>query len=166
MPVPEFILRLRERVGHELLWLSGATAVVLSGGQVLLVRRADDGRWAPVSGVVDPGEHPERTAVREALEEAGVTCEVDGLVWVNVTEPIHYPNGDVSQYLDLTYRCRWLSGEPFVADDESLDARWFALDALPPMADRDLERVRRAVASSSDELGSTRGPAPVRADEG
>ena len=146
MPVPEFILRLRERIGHDPLWLPGATAVVLSEGRVLLVKRADNGRWAPVSGVVDPGEHPERTVVREALEEAGVSCEVEGLAWVNVTEPIHYPNGDVSQYLDLTYRCRWLGGEPHVADDESLDARWFPLDALPPMADTDLERVTRAVA--------------------
>ena len=147
MPVPEFILRLRERVGHDLLWLSGATAVVLSEDRGLPVRRADDGRWAPVSGVVDPGEHPERTAVREALEEAGVACEVESLAWVNVTEPVRYPNGDVSQYLDLTYRCRWVSGEPYVADDESLDVRWFDLDALPPLADRDSERVRRAVAA-------------------
>jgi 8-oxo-dGTP pyrophosphatase MutT (NUDIX family) len=145
VPVPDFILRLREQVGHELLWLPGASAVVLTDDRVLLVQRADDGRWAPVSGVVDPGEHPEDTVVREALEEAGVTCEVEALAWVNVTEPVHYPNGDVSQYLDLTYRCRWLSGEPYVADDESLDVRWYPLDALPPMEDRDLERVRRAV---------------------
>ena len=145
MPVPDFILRLREQVGHDLLWLPGATAVVLAEDRVLLVQRADDGRWAPVSGIVDPGEHPERTAVREALEEAGVTCEVEGLAWVNVTEPVHYPNGDVSQYLDLTYRCRWLEGEPYVADDESLDVRWFRLDALPPLSAVDLERVRRAV---------------------
>jgi len=146
VPVPDFIVRLRERVGHELLWLPGATAVVLSEGRVALVRRADDGRWAPVSGVVEPGEHPERTVVREAREEAGVGCEVEGLVWVNVTEPMHYPNGDVAQYLDLTYRCRWLDGEPHAADDESLEARWFPLDALPPMTELDLERVRRAVA--------------------
>ncbi len=146
MPVPEFILRLRERVGHDLLWLPGASAVVLTDDdRVLLVQRADNGRWAPVSGVVDPGEHPEDTVVREALEEAGVRCEVEALAWVNVTEPVHYPNGDVSQYLDLTYRCRWVSGEPYVADDESLDVRWYPLDALPPMVDRDLERVRRAV---------------------
>jgi 8-oxo-dGTP pyrophosphatase MutT (NUDIX family) len=148
VPVPDFVLRLRERIGHDLLWLPGASAVVLDGERVLLVERSDNGRWATVSGIVDPGEHPEETVVREALEEAGVTCEVEALVWVNVTEPIHYPNGDVSQYLDLTYRCRWLSGEPYAADDESLDARWFPLDGLPPMDERNAERVRRAVALS------------------
>jgi 8-oxo-dGTP pyrophosphatase MutT (NUDIX family) len=148
VPVPDFVLRLRERIGHDLLWLPGASAVVLDGERVLLVERSDNGRWATVSGIVDPGEHPEETVVREALEEAGVTCEVEALVWVNVTEPIHYPNGDVSQYLDLTYRCRWLGGEPYAADDESLDARWFPLDALPPMEEQNLERVRRAAALS------------------
>jgi 8-oxo-dGTP pyrophosphatase MutT (NUDIX family) len=146
VPVPEFILRLRERVGHDPLWLPGATAVILHEGRVLLVERADNGRWAPVSGVVDPGEHPEHTVVREALEEAGVRCEVVALAWVNVTEPIRYPNGDVTQYLDLTYLCRWLEGEPYAADDESLDARWFALEELPSMEEHNVERVRRAVA--------------------
>ena len=146
MPVPDFVLRLRERVGHGFLWLPGATAVVLHEDRVLLVKRADNGRWAPVSGIVEPGEHPEQTVVREALEESGVTCEVVRLAWVNVTEPIHYPNGDVTQYLDLTYRCRWLDGEPYAADDESLDARWFPVRSLPPMEERNLERVRRAVA--------------------
>jgi len=149
VPVPDFILRLRERVGHDPLWLPGATAVVLHDEQVLLVHRADNGRWAPVSGVVDPGEHPEQTVVREALEEAGVGCEVVGLAWVNVTQPIRYPNGDVSQYLDLTYLCRWLHGEPYAADDESLDARWFPVAGLPPMEEQSLERVRRAVALSA-----------------
>jgi 8-oxo-dGTP pyrophosphatase MutT (NUDIX family) len=148
VPVPDFVLRLRERIGHDLLWLPGASAVVLDGERVLLVERSDNGRWATVSGIVDPGEHPEETVVREALEEAGITCEVETLVWVNVTQPIHYPNGDVVQYLDLTYRCRWLGGEPYAADDESLDARWFPLDALPPMEEQNLERVRRAAALS------------------
>ena len=151
--MPDFVLRLRERIGHDLLWLPGASAVVLDGERVLLVQRSDNGRWAPVSGIIDPGEHPEQTVVREALEEAGVTCEVVSLVWVNVTEPIHYPNGDVSQYLDLTYLCRWSGGEPYAADDESLDARWFPVEALPPMDERNLERVRRAVAVSGRSTG-------------
>ncbi len=31
MATPDFILRLRESVGHALLWLPGTTAVVLRG---------------------------------------------------------------------------------------------------------------------------------------
>lgn len=145
MPVPDFILALREKVGHDLLWLPGATAVVLHEGRVLLVKRADDGRWTPVSGVVDPGEHPADTALREVLEETGVVCEVEALVWVNVTEPITYPNGDVTQYLDHTFRCRYVSGEPYPADDESLEAGWFPLDGLPVMDARSAHRVAVAV---------------------
>ena len=86
MPVPDFIVRLRQRIGHDLLWLPGVTAVVLRDGEVLVVRRSDDGSWAPVTGIVDPGEHPAQAVVREVLEETGVHCVVEELVWVNVTE--------------------------------------------------------------------------------
>lgn len=85
VPVPEFILRLRERIGHDLLWLPGVTSVVLNDGAVLLVRRSDNGSWAPVTGIVDPGEHPAKAAVREVLEETGIRCVVEELVWVNVS---------------------------------------------------------------------------------
>ncbi|GAA2172577.1 NUDIX domain-containing protein [Agrococcus versicolor] len=145
-PTPDFVLRLREHVGHAPLWLSGSTAVVLDDDRVLLVRRADTGAWTPISGIVDPGEHPATTAVREALEEAGVVIEVEALVRVHVLPPTTYGNGDVTQYLDLVHRCRHVSGEPHVADEESVDVRWFALDALPPMSDDMLARLDAAVA--------------------
>lgn len=145
MPIPEFILRLRERVGHDLLWLPGATAVVLRGdAEVLLVRRADNGCWGPVAGVLEPGEHPADCAAREVLEETSVEAEVEALAWVNVTEPIVYPNGDRSQYLDHTFRCRYVRGEPRVADDESTDVGWFPLDALPEMPAEVQQRILTA----------------------
>lgn len=67
MPVPDYVLGLRTHVGHELLWLSGVTAVVLdaSSSQALLVRRSDNNEWAPITGTLDPGEQPARGAVRE-----------------------------------------------------------------------------------------------------
>lgn len=133
MPVPDFILRLREKIGHELLWLPGVTSVVLRENDVLLVRRSDDGTWGPVTGIVDPGEHPVRAAVREVEEETSVRCVVEALVWVNVTAPTVHVNGDHAQYLDHTFRCRYLEGEPHPADDESLEARWFPVGDLPPM---------------------------------
>ena len=144
MPIPEFILRLREKVGHDLLWLPGVTAIVLDGEEVLLVRRSNTGEWAPVTGIVDPGEHPARTAMREVLEETGVSCAVDALVSVNVTEPTVHANGDRAQYLDHTFRCRYLGGVAYVADDESSQVGWFHLERLPAM-DAVLEEKIRTV---------------------
>ncbi|KRE60899.1 NUDIX domain-containing protein [Nostocoides sp. Soil756] len=146
MATPDFILALRERIGHELLWLPGTTAVVLRGDEVLLVRRADTGEWTPVTGICDPGEHPATTAVRECLEETGVRCAVDGLAWVSVTRVFEYPNGDRSQYLDHVFRCRYEAGEAHVGDDESSEVGWFGLETMPPMAPEYVERVRVAVA--------------------
>ena len=47
--------------------MPGVTAVVLNPARthLLVVRRADDGRWTPVTGIVDPGEEPAIAAVRE-----------------------------------------------------------------------------------------------------
>jgi 8-oxo-dGTP pyrophosphatase MutT (NUDIX family) len=150
VPVPDFIIELREKVGHAMLWLSGATAVVLrpspDGEQVLLVRRSDDGAWSPVAGIVDPGEDPHVTAIREAAEEAGVEIEVERLAWLNVTEPVVYANGDVTQYIDHTFRCRWVAGDPVPHDGEATDAAFFNLDALPEMPDHYRERIMMAVA--------------------
>ncbi|SIS01029.1 NUDIX hydrolase [Williamsia sterculiae] len=145
MPTPDFVLSLRSKIGHDPLWLSGVTAVVLRDGEVLLVQRADNREWTPVTGIIDPGEEPADSAGREVLEEAGVHATPEKLVWVHVTEVVTYPNGDVSQYLDLCFRMTWRSGEPVVSDDESVDARWFPLDALPPMSDEMRARIQSAV---------------------
>ena len=157
MPAPDYVLRLRERIGHDLLWLPGATAVVLRDDELLLVRRSDNGQWAPVTGIVDPGEHPADTAEREVLEETGVVCAVDELVLVDVTTPRVHANGDRAQYLDLTFRCRYVEGDARVADDESVDVAWRRADALPPMSPGMTARVRAALERPGD-VGIHRGP--------
>jgi 8-oxo-dGTP pyrophosphatase MutT (NUDIX family) len=149
---PDFILRLRERVGTELLWLTGVTAVIVREEpvrQVLLVRRADTGAWTAVTGVIDPGETVAGTARREALEEAGVEIEVERVVWLHTLPPMEYPNGDRAQYLDHVLRARYLSGEAHVADDESTEVGWFAPDALPPMSAEHRERISRALSDET-----------------
>ena len=90
---------------------------------MLLVRRSDNGAWTPVTGIVDPGEDPHVTAVREVEEEACVVAEVERLVWVSASGVVTHVNGDLGQYLDHTFRCRWVSGEPRPGDDESTDAQ-------------------------------------------
>ncbi|MDP5225977.1 MULTISPECIES: NUDIX domain-containing protein [Arthrobacter] len=136
MPIPDFILRLREKIGHDPLWLAGVTAVVVRDAEVLLVKRSDNGRWTPVTGIMDPGELPTTAALREVLEETGVTCELGSLVTFGVTPPVVHVNGDQAQYLEIVFRCPYVSGFAHPADDESSDVAWFPLDALPPMTER------------------------------
>lgn len=141
------MLSLRERIGHELLWMPGVTAIVLDAGRtrLLAVQRADDGTWTPVTGIIDPGEEPARAAVREVAEEAGIGCRALRLVDVRALPPITYPNGDRAQYLDLCFLCE-ADGEavPFPADGENSAARWFPLDAPPPMNERFMEQLALA----------------------
>ena len=147
MATPEFILKLREKVGHAPLWLTGTSAIVIRDGEVLLVRRADNGAWTPVTGIVDPGEEPAQAAQRELLEEAGVVGEPVRLVSLRVTPMITYDNGDQTQYLSVEFLFRWVSGEPRPADDENTDARWFPLDDLPPWSQWHRESLERALSS-------------------
>jgi ADP-ribose pyrophosphatase YjhB (NUDIX family) len=152
MPTPDFVLELRRHVGTLPLSLVGVTAVVLRGDEVLLGRRSDNGAVTPVTGIVDPGEEPADAARREALEEAGVRVRVDQLAWVHQIPRITYANGDQADYLDLTFRCTWLEGEPFPADGEMTEVGWYPLDDLPEMS----EEQRRRIAAARDGRGAAR----------
>jgi ADP-ribose pyrophosphatase YjhB (NUDIX family) len=146
MATPKFILELREKIGHDLLWLTGVSGVVLNDAeQVLLVRRADDGRWVLIAGILEPGEQPAVALVREIEEETAVTAEVERLISVQSLPPASYPNGDQVQFLDLCFRCRWLHGEPRVNDDESVEVAWFPLSALPPLSPHEQEAIANAL---------------------
>ncbi|WP_243059416.1 NUDIX domain-containing protein [Nocardioides sp. SR21] len=141
MPIPPFVVALRELVGTHELWLPAVTAVVQKDDQILLTLRSDNGEWAPVTGILDPGEEPAVGAAREALEETGVVVSVDRLASVSSSPQVVHANGDLGVYLDLTFACTWVSGEARVADDENVDVRWWPVDALPPMADWLRERI-------------------------
>lgn len=153
MATPQFVLDLRRHIGHAPLWMSGVTAIVVDQPKqhVLLVRRADNGAWTPVTGIIDPGEEPAVAGVREAQEEAGIRCRMVRLVDVRTTRPVVYDNGDHAQYLDLCFLAEHLEGEPHPADGENTEARWFPLDALPAqLNDRFREQIAIAVSGEPE----------------
>jgi 8-oxo-dGTP pyrophosphatase MutT (NUDIX family) len=151
VPIPEFIVALRRHVGRAPLWLPGVTAVVIRDQQVLLVKRSDNLAWTPVTGIVEPGENPADCAVREVLEETGIHVVARRLAWVHVTRPMVHANGDHAQYLDHVFRMDWVDGEPFPADDESLDACWCDLTEVPDMS---ADMRRRIELASDDSLSA------------
>lgn len=132
-PIPEFVVELRGLVGDLELWMPAITAVVRRGDDILLVQRSDNGRWTPVTGIIDPGEEPAAAAAREAMEEACVEIRVDRLASISSNHRVTHVNGDRAVYLDLTFACTWLSGEAAVGDDESVDVRWCPVTELPDM---------------------------------
>ena len=133
MPIPPYVAELRALVGTRELWLPAVTAVVRRGDEILLTRRADNGEWSPVTGILDPGEEPAAGAARETLEETGVVVTVERLASVGASPQVVHGNGDLGVYLDLTFDCTWVSGEARVGDDENVDVRWWPAHALPPM---------------------------------
>ncbi|MBB6173957.1 ADP-ribose pyrophosphatase YjhB (NUDIX family) [Nocardiopsis mwathae] len=145
MAVPEFILRLRKHVGHELLWLTGVTGVVIDPhGRILLHRRASDGCWGTPGGILEPGEQPAAALAREVAEETGIHVVPERVACVHTEQPWTYENGDVVQILDIAFRCRPVGGELRADGDESLDVGWFAPDELPAMSEMVMRRIRHA----------------------
>ncbi|MFE2217061.1 NUDIX domain-containing protein [Streptomyces canus] len=146
MATPDFIRTLRRSIGHDLLWLPGVSAVVLDDdGRVLLNRRSDTGRWSLIGGIPEPGEQPAACAMREVEEETGVHCVVERVIVVQALKPVTYDNGDICQYMDISFRCRAVGGEARVNDDESLEVGWFAVDALPELNEFGLQRIKQAL---------------------
>ncbi|MER5220208.1 NUDIX hydrolase [Streptomyces flaveus] len=146
MATPDFITAIRATAGRQLLWLPGVTAIVLDDEErVLLGRRSDTRKWSVIGGMPDPGEQPAACAVREVYEETAVRCVAERVVLVQALEPITYENGDICQFMDITFRCRAVGGEARVNDDESLEVGWFPVDALPELNEHGLFRIKQAL---------------------
>jgi 8-oxo-dGTP pyrophosphatase MutT (NUDIX family) len=147
MPISDFLRGVRAKVGHDLLLLPGVSALVVNdAGEVLLHKSSDTGRWHIIGGVCDPGEDPADAVVREVLEETGVRCVPTRITGVYTTPTVVYPNGDQVIYTITQFLCRATGGEPHVADDESLEVRYFAAGALPEMREDILVRLKHAMA--------------------
>jgi ADP-ribose pyrophosphatase YjhB (NUDIX family) len=129
-----YVEELRGIVGHRpLILVAGVILIFDEHERLLLIRRTDDGQWALPGGLMELGETAEQTARREVREEVGL--EVGGIEFLGVfsgPEMFHvYPNGDEAFGVSVAYTARY-GGQPLKPDPaEALQARFFALDALP-----------------------------------
>nr|WP_040685091.1 NUDIX domain-containing protein [Nocardiopsis halotolerans] len=106
--------------------------VVNECNEVLMIRRTDNDNWAVPGGTLDLGESVPQSAVRETLEETGVTCEITGIVGI-YSDPkhiIYYTNdGEARQEFSIAFTARPMSGEP-TPSDESKEVVWVPKDKL------------------------------------
>jgi len=110
----------------------GDAAIIDDQGRILLIRRADNGKWAMPGGALEVGEPPADGVVREALEETGIPCQAVALVGVFDSRRC----GAASRHhlYMFVFLCQPLSHETAHCPShthEVLDVGWFLEDALP-----------------------------------
>ena len=117
-------------------------------GEVLVVRRIDDGNWELPGGRIDVGESAAQAVIREVAEESGVTITLTGLSGV-YSDPTHVlldPDGTVHQQLALCFHA-----VPALSDTteaprpdgiETKEAAWYAPAALANLVMHPAMRLR------------------------
>ncbi|MFD7656777.1 NUDIX hydrolase [Actinosynnema sp. NPDC059797] len=116
-----------------------ASALVLddSGERTLLTLHPRVGRWLQLGGHCEPGDLTlAGAALREAEEESGI----EGLVIEPVplhldVHPITCSLGKPTRHFDVRFLVRAPAGARHARSAESVDLRWWPLDALPPDVD-------------------------------
>lgn len=113
-------------------------------GRILMIKRTDNGNWAVPGGAIDLGESLVGAAVRETVEETGITCEITGIVGI-YTDPkhlVHYTSNDeVRQEFSIVLTARPTAGEP-TPSSESSEVHWVHPDALHGLTMHNSMRMR------------------------
>jgi 8-oxo-dGTP pyrophosphatase MutT (NUDIX family) len=106
--------------------------VANDAGEILLIRRSDNGNWAFPGGAIDVGESVAQAGVRETLEESGIECEITGLVGI-YSDPKHIivytSNGEARQEFSIALTGRPLRGKP-TPSSETTEVQWVPVASI------------------------------------
>lgn len=132
----DYVLRLREKVGHDLILMPSVTVLLRDEeGRVLLVRHHDRGVWVAPGGMVEPDEDPAETARREMREETGLDVELTRIagVYGGPEFRVTYSNGDRVGYVMIVYEARVRGGEAAPDMEETTDVGFFSKEQIAAM---------------------------------
>lgn len=129
----DYILQLRQYIGHRPILMVGATILVLDDqNRLLMMRRSDTGCWGIPGGATEPGELVESAAKRETLEETNIAIDEMALFGVFSGPELYfkYPNGDEVYNVTIVYLSRDWRGE-VALNHEHTEWRWFRALEIP-----------------------------------
>lgn len=133
-----YLGQMRALIGKQKMFAIAARGIVQDeNGRVLLVRRSDNGLWVMPAGSIELEESILDCLKREVFEETGLTVEAAEAIAI-YTEPrfsFVTAYGDPYQMFTMVFVVEKWHGELQTCTDETVDARFFALDALPPIPD-------------------------------
>ncbi len=142
----DYIKEIRSMVGHKPIILCGVGCLIFNEkGEVLLQKRADDGKWSNLGGYIELGETIEETAKREVLEEAGLKINNPKLFNIYSGESQHhiYPNQDETYIINIMLQTNEYDGNVKIMDGESEELRFFKIDEIPEDVMKPFEAVKK-----------------------
>jgi len=112
-----------------------ASALVVdhSGGHALLTLHPRVGKWLQLGGHCEDSDSDiSAAALREATEESGIEgLRIEPDLAALHVHPLTCSLGSPTRHLDLQFIVRAPAGAEFIRSAESLDLRWWPLDAMP-----------------------------------
>ena len=125
----------------------GASVVVVEDDRILMIKRSDSGNWALPGGGHDIGESLPETAIRECMEETGITVELTGVVGT-FTDPqrvFEYRSArpEVRQEFSVMFTARPIAGN-LTPSAESVEVRWIPTSDLQDLATTSATQLRIA----------------------
>ena len=121
-------------MGNQPLIMVGAAMLILNPqGELLMMRRTDNGCWGIPGGAMEPGERLEETACRETREETGLVVKTLKLLHVFSGPELYYryPHGAEVHNVTAVYLAADICGELALDTGEHSESGYFPLDALP-----------------------------------
>ena len=102
--------------------------VVNDAGEILLIRRTDNGNWALPGGAIDLGESVAQAAVRETRQESGIECAITAIVGI-YSDPRHVilytRNGEARQEFSIVLTAaRWAASRHRAASQARSAGSW------------------------------------------
>lgn len=129
----DYILQLRQYIGHRPVVVVGAAILVVDqNNRLLMMKRSDNDCWGIPGGSIEPGEVVEHAAKREALEETNLEIGEISLFGVFSGSALYYkyPNGDEVHNVIIVYSSHNWCGE-IILTDEHTEWRWFSAHEIP-----------------------------------
>lgn len=129
----DYILQLRQFIGHRPILMVGAAILLLDGeNRLLMLKRSDIGRWGIPGGALELGEVVENAARREAFEEANLEIGEMSLFGVFSGPKLYYkyPSGDEVYNVSIVYMSRDWRGE-IKLNQEHTEWKWVAACDIP-----------------------------------
>ncbi|SDZ29132.1 ADP-ribose pyrophosphatase YjhB, NUDIX family [Evansella caseinilytica] len=135
-----YINWIRERVGHEKIFLNfSGVCITDDKGNILLQRRGDKNKWGFPGGALELGESAEECAIREAKEETGLDIKIDYLIGVYTKYFDDYPNGDQAQPITFLFKGIVTGGSLKTDQKETLELKYFNPNQFPSLVNKQHE---------------------------